>query len=514
MHGLLRNTLLGSIGGVTATLGNFASSIILARMLGADGSGAVSFVIWCGLALATFCGLGIPLATTRYLPEMATSGGSAGVHGFARFAVGPILATVGLASAVLFAIALVPGLSGRLFPGTPLAEPLVCAALGLIAATQALGEFTRAFLRGMNDFATLALVMIAAGLAQVATAAIGSHYGGVNGAIFASLVPLALPLVVLYRAWPSAGAGHAEIPRSRVRRYARFRWASEILALFVWSRIEVAFLQSFWNSHSVGLFTVGLTLANMATQGPLMLTWALLPHLSRQVAEGDHAGVQITYASVTRILAFVLCPIAVGLAAILPSVIVLLYGAEFLPAAVPATVLVLATGLAAVSVVGTNLMWAMDRSDVDFYSGLIGAALSLIGGLTLIRLFGIDGAALSRAVTQIACVAFSTWFLAVRLKILIPGAALLRILVCALGCGALARMTVVFLPGTAGLLPAIILGALGYFVLIRLLDPLERADWVQIEKLFSFLPPPLRRVCIGLTAMLARPSSLAPETST
>ena len=514
MNGLLRNTLLGSIGGVTATLGNFISSIILARMLGADGSGAVAFVVWCGLALATFCGLGLPLATTRYLPEMAQSAGRAGVAQFSRFAATPLLVAAGASIAVLLAISLTPGLSARLFPHTPLAMPLVCLALGLIAATQTLGEFTRAFLRGMNDFGTLALLMIATGIAQVASAAIGSYVAGVNGAIAATLVPLALPLVALYRIWPARETGEAEVPRARVRRYARYRWASEILALFVWSRIEVTFLQSFWGSHDVGLFTVGLTLANMATQGPLMLTWALLPHLSRQVAEGDDDAVQATYASVTRILAFILCPIAVGLAAILPSVVVLLYGADFVDAARPATILVLATGLAAVSVVGTNLMWAMDRSDVDFYSGLIGAALSIAGGLTLTRALGNDGAALSRAITQLACVGFSTWFLTSRLRIAIPIGALLRILVSAIVCGVLARLAIVALPGRIGIAPAILAGALGYFVLVRLTSPLDATDWAQIEKLFALLPSPLRRSCEMLTAMLGRPASLASETTT
>ena len=44
------------------------------------------------------------------------------------------------------------------------------------------------------------------------------------------------------------------------------------------------FLQIRSDATAIGLFAVALTLSNLATQGPLMLTWGLLPKLSEQFA--------------------------------------------------------------------------------------------------------------------------------------------------------------------------------------------------------------------------------------
>ena len=489
--------MFGTLAGISTTLGNFLGSLIVARLLGVDATGAVTYALWIIGVVTTLTSLGLPFTLARYLPELLGRGDTRQAMGLAAYLFKPFVLVTAIPALgfLLFAVwlkLLHPGVGPAGATTQPLGDPVICLLVGLSVLVQPLAEFARSYLRGMHAFARVAKITIASVAAQILGLVIGSWLFGVTGALAGYFCANLLPLLVLREARREPGTIEPDL-KARLVTYARFRWASEILGFFIWSRVEVFFLQLFWGTQAIGLFATGLTLSNLAIQGPLMLTWGLLPHLSEQRGKNDIDSMQQVYATGTRLMALLVFPACLGLAAVMPAILPLIYGQVFAGAVPTATILVCAASVSAIAMVGTNVMWAMERSDVDFYVGLVGATLSILGGIMVIGPFGPLGAAASRAITQIAAVGVSSWFLTRQLHFKIPVAALLRLAAAAVLCAIAARACLLLVAGISGLMLAILAGAVVYVVAVRLLAALPPEDVKRLRTVTRALPSGLGR---------------------
>jgi O-antigen/teichoic acid export membrane protein len=266
----------------------------------------------------------------------------------------------------------------------------------------------------------------------------------------------------------------------------------------------VFFLNRSAGSTAVGLFTVGLTLANLASQGPMLLTTGLLPYFAQNFGRGALAELREAYAVATRVVAFLVFPACFGMAAVLPVLLPMLYGQAFADAVPAATILVLAAGIGSTASVGSSVVMAVDRSDFIFLSGLIAALLSVAAGFTAIPAFGLIGAAWARAAIQVSAVAFGTWFVFYRLRLSLPFRDLAKLLLAAALSGAAARACLLLVPSTMSLLVALPAGAAVYIVSIRLLRALPAGDINRLRGMIRPLPAPFRAIAeLGLRALAA-----------
>jgi O-antigen/teichoic acid export membrane protein len=256
----------------------------------------------------------------------------------------------------------------------------------------------------------------------------------------------------------------------------------------VWSRIEIFFLQNAKGAEAVGLFSASLTLSNLAAQGPILLTAGLLPYFAASFGRGALDKMRETYATATRVLAFVVLPACFGLAAIMPEALPLIYGKAFTAAVPAAIILLVSAGVAAMSTVGSNLIFAAGRSDFIFASGVAAAVLSVVGGLTLVQSFGLMGAVCMRAGVQLVAAALGCWFVIRRLDCPIPFRDLGRIVIAAALCGAAARCTLLLPMRAASLPAAIVIGGAAYLLFSRLLRVLPPKDVARLRLLSCALP--------------------------
>src|ERR1700682_6420909 len=102
-----RNSAFGTVAGIAAAFGSFLISIIIAHLLGVEGSGTVSFTLWIATLIATFADLGVSASLARYLPELTAQGELEQAKGLTAFLFKP-LALAGFA--VLAAFGLYAGL--------------------------------------------------------------------------------------------------------------------------------------------------------------------------------------------------------------------------------------------------------------------------------------------------------------------------------------------------------------------------------------------------------------------
>jgi O-antigen/teichoic acid export membrane protein len=171
--------------------------------------------------------------------------------------------------------------------------------------------------------------------------------------------------------------------------------------------------------------------------------------------------------------------IAGTFALIMPAALPLVYGQAFSDAVPAAIILVTAFSFAAVSSVGSSLVFGADRSDIAFLAGWIGAALSIFAVLTVITLFGVLGASWSRARIQMGLAAFGIWFILRRLRC----RDLARLLVPAALCALSARASILLIPGLLAIQIAVLAGINVYVVAVRILAPLLSKDVSRLRSL-------------------------------
>src|SRR5258708_5389156 len=325
-----RNSAYGTIAGLCTAIGSVLANVIVAHMLGVEGTGVIVFALWMAMLAAAVTDLGAQATLARYLPELTLAGRPAG------------------------------------------------------------GDRLTALRRS------------AVALARCAALAGFAGYG---------------------RCGWRAGAGRA----------------------------------AGWSAAG-GLFSVGVTLANLASRARMLLTAGLRPYFAQAFGKGALAEMRDAYASATRVLAFLVFPACFGMAAVLPALLPMLYGRAFAGALPAATILVIGAGIGSAASVGTSLVMAVDRSDFIFLSGLVAAVLTVLAGFTAIPAFGLMGAVCARVAIQVSAVAFGGWFVFSRLGFPLPFRDLAKLLLAAGLCGAAARLCLL-VPGAGSLPAAVLAGA-------------------------------------------------------
>jgi O-antigen/teichoic acid export membrane protein len=264
--------------------------------------------------------------------------------------------------------------------------------------------------------------------------------------------------------------------------------------MLVWSRVEIAFLQRYWASESIAMFTVGLTLASLATQGPLLLTGPLLPHFAQRAGEQDLKGIVSIYGGGTLLLAATLFPLCIGLASITPVVLPLLYGNAF-RAAVPTAMVLIAFSALSFGNVGSALLYARERSGFIALGGTLGAALSIASGFIIIPRWGPWGAAWSKAFVQTSMIALGTWYISKRLACPVPLRAIGKVLGAALAAACVSYAIVRVIADVRGVVLAIPAAAITYLVCVKYGRVFQEADLAMALRVVERLP---RRMGEGL----------------
>lgn len=140
--------------------------------------------------------------------------------------------------------------------------------------------------------------------------------------------------------------------------------------------------------------------ASIAAYAPNAVTVALIPSLSPlsdQEAREEFVKLAKKY---TRYVSLVAIPTAFGLAA-LSSPLVLLFGPQYLRAALPAAIMALAVGVTAVSAVYVSQLMARRKTGAIMYANLVGL-LAFFAALTiLVPLLEFEGAAWARAIMTV-----------------------------------------------------------------------------------------------------------------
>ena len=485
-----RNTALGFISGAAVTFSGFVGSAIAARLLGPDDFGVVAYVVWCVTVAVAVANMGSDVVQQRFIPNLRGGGRDDQVDGLVGAIVRLSMAAAVVVGVVLFAYLDGPG-SGALDGLSQRSQMVVIAVALTWFICWRMGDLYLFNLRGEQRFDKLARISSVSALMRVVTTVLGALLFGIPGALAGYIAATILPasrLFPLLRLKPRVDKSL----RKEVVGFALMSWTIGVIGNLLFGRTQIIFLEHYTNIGTVGVFAVALTVAEMAAQLPPLILSALLPRFSEQRGQGEHDHMKRLYRTMTALMAMVMLPLCLCLAAVTPVVVPLIFGPDFGAAAAVASILLIAIAINSLGGTSLSLILSMGKNSILWISNAVGL-VGVIGlGFLLIPQYGLMGAAWSRAIIQVVVILIEIICAAIQLGFSPPYRALGAIGLAAVAQGAVAYAIVLNVGGAASLLLAIPAAILTYLIAIRLLAVLRLVDPELTTQLISHAPTRLK----------------------
>jgi len=481
-----RNTALGFVSGVAVALTGFIGNAIAARLLGPDGMGVVAYAVWCVTVATTIAGLGFGLVLQRYIPNLRAEG----KHDEAEGLIG-MTARISMVASVVGSVLLLGWLylPGRSAIETP-SEASQMVVIGLVLAwflCWRMADIYLNYLKGEQRFSEFASVSTVSALIKLIVMGFGAWLFGVAGALAAYVGSYLVPA---FRSWPllrkKGGVSHGL--RRQIVSFALGSWSTGVIGGLVFGRTEIVFLEHYADISAVGIFAAAATLTDTAMQLTPLLLSALLPYFSQQHGLGANEYMRRLYRTISSLIALIAVPLCVGMAAIAPVLVPLLFGSEFHHAVPVASVLLITGAVTSLGVTTVYLIYSTGKVGFLLISNALGLAATIALGFLVIPHFGLMGAAWSRALVQVSMVALEAWYVTRRLGFAPPYRALGMISLAAFLQGAVAYVLITRLGGLLSLAIAVPTAVLVYFVALRVLCVLPMVDPGLIDKLIAHAP--------------------------
>lgn len=499
---IARKTGWNAVAGALAAISRFGAAVVAARELGPTGMGNVVLLLWMAEMATLVFGLGLGNTATRFSAELSV-GSSEHRHGdlmgwLARRYLGSLL--IGA-----FLITSLPISRDQLGNGGFGSAAIIF----VLILNQSAASFAFALLAGRQRFDLTAKINAVSGSLLVAGVSIGAMKWGPIGALAGYICGATVPSFYLLREISLWGSRERLPPvlRQRILKYTVYTWLAALISAFVWSRIDLIFLERYRSPTEVGHFAVALSMASVTLQLGGLFSGALMPHFAQLIGEGNRAALEEGYNAGTRLVALVVFPLSFGVAALSPYVVPLLFGVAYTPSVIPTSIVAALGGLAFANV-GSALLYAMERAAFISAASLFGAVIALVGCIFLIPTFGTMGAAVVRAIVQFSMIGLGTWYIAVRIGIAVPFGSLARTAVASSLCAVVASIVVILGSGWTGVVLATGAGATAYLFGIRFTGALDAKDAARLSRMLgevaNGVAQPGRRLLAWLSAEHAR----------
>jgi O-antigen/teichoic acid export membrane protein len=273
-----------------------------------------------------------------------------------------------------------------------------------------------------------------------------------------------------------------------------------LLNLIVWNRSELFFLKHLCDIREVAFFSLAFGLVRSLAELTQPLTWAASPTLMKAQA-GEHAAAGRVTVEFLKYLSLLATPMTFGMAALAPSLVLVLYGPRYSPA-IPVLIVGVLLGLPSIlSSPAHYLLAAADAQSFLVRWLTVCAGLTLLIDWWLVARWCAAGGSAANGLAQIVA-SLGVWAFAIRrFGVPIPVGLLARILAAGGAMGLLVAALTTVLTPLQGLILGPPAGVLLYGVLLRQVAVLDERDHQRLLQVAETIPAPLRalsRFVIGL----------------
>lgn len=378
---------------------SFLAKILMARLLGASGFGAVSL----GLATFTIVSylvlLGMDTGISRFMPRDDDQSFKRGVviSGI-QLALPLSLVSGGILAA------LAPTIATKLFhdPATapilqvfamvvPLAVFVKLSLGGIRGAKKSLPKvYLKNILMPITRFSAIA-ILLSLGWNGVGIAWAYAIAYGLSGALGLYYLSRYTPLF-LRISYPSK---HRELLS-----FSAPLVISSAMAL-VFDKIDTIFLGFFWPSSQVGIYNVVYPLAWALLVMLNAFRYLFMPAFSELHADGSHEVMKRTYQMTTKWVFIATLPLFLGLVLFPEIVLQATFGTEYVAGALP--LVILSTAFLTHAVAGPNkdALTSIGRTKLIMYDNVLVAGVNIVLNFFLIPRYAILGAAVATACSYV-----------------------------------------------------------------------------------------------------------------
>ena len=475
---------------VTGVVGSFIASIAVARVMGPEKMGYFSYIMWIANTARIIGAAGLSVGVRRYAAEFLGRGDPRSARAVVQQsfrwqgAVAVALLVASLVTAVVwvkpehraYTILALLSLVPSLFLGV---------SAGAVEATQNFAANVKSSIAGtLTNLAGTLLVLVQGwGLTGLAASLLLSR-----------LVDSGLRYVTYRRIYSGmTGPGEPaskELDEPTRGRMLTFTWQLTVLAAvnsILWDRSELVFLEQWHEVRQLAFFSLSFGITQQILILPQVFASATSANLL--VEQGrDPASLGRVAAVVVRYVALLALPMTLGAAALSPSIVHLLYGAAYAPAAPVFAILAAGAALVAFLASAQNLLIATEKQGLLLRWTLAVAALKVLLDVLIVPKGGAVGAAFANALSQSVAVIGMWIYITRRLAFPAPLRALLRTALAAAASAALAALCGFLLPPLAAVLVGVAVTAVAYVALVRWGRILEPEDADRLLSLKRMLP--------------------------
>jgi O-antigen/teichoic acid export membrane protein len=386
--------LLGSVLG--GGLG-FVYFVVMARMLEQHDFGLLVLAVNLLVAGSAVTIAGADYATIRYVASARAPGAKRGAM------IAPIRLVMTLNIGLTIAIALLAGPISKHLLGQPdfedvlravsLALPLTVLAQMFSACLSGLeharGELVRKVVEQVGRI-TLGVLVLTLGLGLVAaTLSMAAAAAAAAVAVGAALV----------RSLPRGGTTQ---PISG-RVVAGFAWPQGVanIATQLWIVLMFAIVSHATNARTIGLFGAALAIAQLPLLVYNAFTYRFSPAIARLSARGENGALDELLKSVTRWVAIFALPLY-AIAITLPGPLLHVYGSSYGDAATALSLMTIATLLNALAGPVERTLILTGRVRLEMATNTVATVALVPIAFVLIRLYGLNGAAISLLLYTVA----------------------------------------------------------------------------------------------------------------
>jgi len=403
---LTRNGIGSLVLKVAYVLLSFAITVTLARALGADGYGVYAYVYALVSMLAIPAEFGLPNLLVRETAKAFAKQEWGMIQGVWRWA--------GRITAILTAILILgAGVAVVIWGNQFGREQLLTMIWGLaLVPLVALSQLRGAALRGLHRVVQgqLPEQVLLPGffLLFILGAVFIFPIGSFTPAMAMALQATAAALAFIIGAWLLWRTTPAEV-RGAKAVYEGRRWLASTLPLafiggmqFINHRTSILILGLFADSGQVGIFRVADQMSLLISLGLQAMNMVVAPQFARLYAVGDKKLLQKLATTSARVVFFLTLLVVAAFLLLGKPFLRLVFGAEFVPAYVPLSIL--AIGQLANSATGSvGVLLNMTGHEQETARGMTVAAIgNVFLNLILVPLWGIIGAAIASTVTLTA----------------------------------------------------------------------------------------------------------------
>lgn len=470
MPSVARNTFYLTSALIGQKLLSFVYFTLLARFLGAEMIGKYTFALAFTAIFSVVTDLGLQPVLVR---EVAR----------AKDKVQEFLATILTVKIVLILVAYGAVVGAAVWRGYPLPTLQLIALAGLVMMLDGMHLILWAVLRGLQNLRYEAVGMV---VGQGLTLIFGATALFLRLPLHSLLIALGLGSLwnVLYgwRALKRQGLSlHPQFSARIFRAFVRYAIPFALAGIFVkvYSYIDTVLLQELRGDLEVGWYSVPYKITYAFQFLPMALSAAVYPALANTWAS-DKARVQWIFDRALLYAIVFALPIALGIAALAPEIILTIYGADFANSIKPLMISIFGLVFIFLYFPVGALLNATDRQNVN--TAFMGITMFANVGLNLVLIphYGAVGASIA-AVSTNAFLWLGTMLWATRVlrpSLYVAGALLKTLVaVAAMGGSVLALKAVIFWPFT------IIVGAVVYVGLHLLFRTFREEDFQMLARL-------------------------------